>query len=115
MVSNIDTAKRTLVRLIKCIAAMYSVVILLTRESTDVEVRAAFKKVARKAHPDKGGTPEHQKALNAARDTWENALGASRGRGYGCGPRVRGGVHGGGQRRHGEGRQLLSYYSHKTS
>ena len=49
-------------------------VVVLTRQSTDVEVSAAFKKVARKAHPDKGGAPEHQKALNAARNTWQDAL-----------------------------------------
>jgi hypothetical protein len=74
MVSNIDTAKRALVTLLKSLAGIYCVVVVLTRQSTDVEVSAAFKKVARKAHPDKGGAPEHQKALNAARDTWQDAL-----------------------------------------
>ena len=81
MVSDIDAAKRTLVTLIRSIAAIYSVVIVLTRQSTDVEVRHAFKKVARRAHPDKGGTPEHQKAMNAARDAWENLLQARHGQG----------------------------------
>ena len=55
--------------------------VILTRQSTDVEVSAAFKKVARTAHPDKGGAPEHQKALNAARDTWQDELRAGKGRG----------------------------------
>ena len=81
MVSNIDTAKRALVTLLKSLAGIYCVVVVLTRQSTDVEVNAAFKKVARKAHPDKGGAPEHQKALNAARDAWQDALRA--GKNYG--------------------------------
>ena len=81
MVSNIDTAKRALVALLKSLAGIYSLVVGLTRESADAEVRAAYKQVARKAHPDKGGAPEHQKALNAARDTWEDALRAGKGRG----------------------------------
>ena len=81
MVSNIDTARRALVTLLKSLAGFYCVVVFLTRQSTDVEVSAAFKKVARKAHPDKGGAPEHQKALNAARDAWQDALRA--GKNYG--------------------------------
>ena len=55
MVSNIDTARRALVTLLKSLAGIYCVVVFLNRQSTDVEVSAAFKKVARKAHPDKGG------------------------------------------------------------
>ena len=54
MVNNIDTAKRALVTLIKAIAVIYGLAAGLTRESTDVQVRAAFKKVSRKAHPDRG-------------------------------------------------------------
>lgn len=81
MVSSVDTAKRTLVTLLKSLAALYCVAVLLTRESSDIDVRAAYKRVARKAHPDKGGASEHQKALNAARDAWENALRAGKGRG----------------------------------
>ena len=78
MVSNIDTAKRALVTLLKSLARIYSLVVGLSRESADTEVRAAYKRVARKAHPDKGGAPEHQSALNAARDTWEDALRAGK-------------------------------------
>ena len=74
MVSNKDTVRRALVTLLKSLAGIYCVVVILTRQSTDVEVSAAFKKVARKAHPDKGGGPEHQKDLNAARGTWQDAL-----------------------------------------
>ena len=80
MVSNIDTAKRAFVTLLKSIAVIYGLVAGLTRESTDIQVRAAYKKVSRKAHPDKGGAEEHSKALNAARDVWEEALRAGAGR-----------------------------------
>ena len=40
MVSNIDTAKRALVTLVKAIAVIYGLAAGLTRESTDVQVRA---------------------------------------------------------------------------
>ena len=81
MASNIDTAKRALVTLIKAIAVIYGLAAGLTRESTDVQVRSAFKKVSRKAHPDQGGTTEHMTGLNTARDTWEEALRSSKGPG----------------------------------
>ena len=74
MVSNIDTAKGAHVTLIKALAVIYGLAVGLTRESTDVQVRAAFKKVSCKAHPDRGGTTEHQTGLNTARDAWEDAL-----------------------------------------
>ena len=81
MVSNLETAKRVLVTLLKSLAGIYSVVLGLTRESTNTQVKAAYKKVSLKAHPDQGGEAKHQAALNAARDTWEDALRASKGRG----------------------------------
>ena len=74
MVSNIDTAKRALVTLVKATAVIYGLAAGLTRESTDVQVRAAFRKVSRKAHPDHGGMTEHQTAVNTARDAWEDAV-----------------------------------------
>ena len=55
MVSAIDRAKRLLVNLLKTLAATYGVVLQLSRDSSDVDVRKAFKKVSRKAHPDQGG------------------------------------------------------------
>ena len=86
MLSIIDTARRAMVTLLKSLAGIYCVAVLLTRQSTDVEVSAAFKKVARKAHPDKGGAPEHQKALNAARDAWQDAVRAGKNCGGALGP-----------------------------
>ena len=81
MVSNLEIAKRVLVTLLKSLAGIYSVVLGLTRESTNTQVKAAYKKVSLKAHPDQGGEAKHQAALNAARDTWEDALRASKGHG----------------------------------
>ena len=77
MVSNLEIAKRVLATLLKSLAGIYSVVLGLTRESTNTQVKAAYKKVSLKAHPDQGGEAKHQAALNAARDTWEDALRAT--------------------------------------
>ena len=74
MVSATDKAKRVLVSLLKTLAAAYSVTLKLTRESSDAEVRTAFRKVSRKVHPDQGGSVADQTALNSARDVWETAL-----------------------------------------
>ena len=46
----------------------------VTRDSTDTEVRGAFKTMSRKCHPDRrGGSNEHQKALNLAHESWQAA------------------------------------------
>ncbi|CAK0894420.1 unnamed protein product [Prorocentrum cordatum] len=66
-------ARRALVKLLLTVAAAYSVVVRLHRDSQDSEVIAAFRKVLRKAHPDKGGADEHAKQLNAAKECWDQA------------------------------------------
>ena len=45
MFSAIDKAKRALVTLLKSLAGIYGVAVGLTRESTQVEVKAAYNKV----------------------------------------------------------------------
>ena len=45
----------------------------LVRDSADEDVRAAYKKVSRKCHPDRGGNHEHQLELNVAHDAWQDA------------------------------------------
>ena len=47
----------------------------LKRDSPDKIVIDRFRKVARKAHPDKGGSKEDAQKLNAAREAWEKAWG----------------------------------------
>ena len=51
MVSNLEIAKRVLVTLLKSLAGIYSVVLGLTRESTNTQVKAAYKKVSLKRTP----------------------------------------------------------------
>ena len=48
MVSELDRAKRALVTLIKSLAALYSVVVEVVRDSDDAVMRGAFRKVFRK-------------------------------------------------------------------
>ena len=67
--------------LLKSLAATYGVVLGLTRESTQAEVKAAYRKVSRKANPDQGGTLGHQNALTSALGAWEEALRVGAGRG----------------------------------
>jgi len=81
MVSAVDLAKRALVILLKSLAASYGLSLELRRDTPDNLVRNACRKVSRKVHPDQGGDPEQQKALNNARDAWEEALKRSKGRG----------------------------------
>ena len=71
MVSALDIAKRAYVKLLLQLATIYGVVLTLTRDSPAAAVASAFRKVAVKVHPDKGGTVDHQQALNAAREKWE--------------------------------------------
>ena len=52
MVSELDRAKRALVTLIKSLAALYSVVVEVVRDSDDAVIRGAFRKVSCKAHPE---------------------------------------------------------------
>ena len=61
MVSAIDRARRAFVTLLKTLAATYGVGLQLTRESSDADVRTAFRKVSAKVHPDHGGSVDDQK------------------------------------------------------
>ena len=54
-VSALEVAKREVVTLLRTLALKYRVQLDLTRESADKAVEAAFRRVALKVHPDKGG------------------------------------------------------------
>ena len=69
----LQTSKRAFVKVLLRIAALYRCVCNVNRDSTDVELNSAFRKVAVKCHPDKGGKAEHSKELNTARDDWKRA------------------------------------------
>ena len=55
MPSAIDLAKRSLVGLLKRLSTFYVIVLQLNRDASEADVRAAFRNVSRKAHPDRGG------------------------------------------------------------
>ena len=73
MVSAADLAKRAFVVLLKSLADVYGVTLNLSRDSPAEQIRNAYRQVSRKAHPDRGGDPEEQKALNNAHDAWSAA------------------------------------------
>ena len=60
--------------MLKTLAATYCIILSLNRNSSDDDVRSAFKKVSRKVHPDKGGSGADQSLLTAARDVWLDAI-----------------------------------------
>ena len=68
-VSPLQLAKRALVTLLLALARQYDIpAIPINRDSPDKVVLDAFKKVARKVHPDKGGSHNDCLKLNAARE-----------------------------------------------
>ena len=68
MPSEIDVAKRELVKVLRELAAKYRVNLVLTRESSTNDVEKAFRKVSGKAHPDKGGLLADFQKLSASND-----------------------------------------------
>ncbi len=81
-VSQKSLAKRAFVSVLLELARSYNVAIDVRRDTADVILSRAFRKVALRVHPDKGGSEADQKRLNDARDRWEeaNVTGAPRGR-----------------------------------
>ena len=67
-------AKRAFVTVLLVLAAVYGLVLNINRDSVDTELVSAFKRVARKAHPYKGGTVEDSARLHASRDAWKDAF-----------------------------------------
>ena len=77
--SSVLIAKRSLVSLLLRLAVAYQVVVSVTRESPDASVKAAFRKVALKVHPDKGGDKGEFQKLQEAKERWEAAAKSSKG------------------------------------
>ena len=70
--SKVTKAKRTFVTLLLKLARKYNVMMQpVTRNSPETDVIATFRKVARRSHPDKGGSTEDQQRLNAAKEVWD--------------------------------------------
>ena len=95
--SPYDAARRAFVTLLLQLGRFYKLALDVRRESPDSVILAAFRKVARAAHPDKGGRPADQQRLNVARDLFEEAR-SGRQRGAGrpaqSGAAGEGGAHG---------------------
>ena len=65
-------AKRALVSLLLKLAVAYDIVLDITRESADDAVLQAFRRAAKKVHPDKGGRKTDFQALQAAKEAWDS-------------------------------------------
>ena len=74
MPSVADLAKRELVKVLRELAEKYGVVLTLTRDSAHKDIETAFRKVSRRAHPDKGGLLADFQKLSATNDTWRELL-----------------------------------------
>ena len=72
-VSPAQRAKRALVQLLHALALLYRLSLALTCDAADAAVLRAFRKVALKAHPDKGGSTQHTTELLAAKKDWDAA------------------------------------------
>ena len=79
--SLLQQAKRAFVALIRALALQYGVGVVVTRDSPDNLVTTAYRKVAARVHPDKGGSTEDVQRLNAARDAWHHAKKGTQGSG----------------------------------
>ena len=72
MIGDLQRSKRALVTLLSTLARVYNLVLPLDRDASDQEVTSAFRRVSRRAHPDKGGRANDQQQLNAAKDAWDH-------------------------------------------
>lgn len=77
--SAVQVAKRAFVRVLLQLAQSYGAVLHVTRESSDKQLDAAFRKLAVQVHPDKGGTAADFQSLNNAREAWKHAAGKAPG------------------------------------
>jgi hypothetical protein len=71
--SSLLLAKRAFVKLLLALAAAYTITLAINRDSDDDAVTRAYRQVARKTHPDKGGSTKDAQQLNNAKDVWEKA------------------------------------------
>ena len=72
--SPLTLAKRAFVKVLLSLAAAHSVSVGVNRDSEEKALLTAYRLVAKKVHPDKGGTKKEFTKLQAAKETWEKAL-----------------------------------------
>ena len=80
-VSLVQSTKHALVSLLKSLAVKFKLVLSITHDSDDAEVRKPYRTVSRRVHPDRGGSAEDQKKLNIAYGDWEKAAREAKPRG----------------------------------
>ena len=68
-----QVSTRQFVKTLLALAAVYSLSLPVTRDSTDEELVKAFKRLSLKVHPDKGGCLEHAQELNSAKQAWDQS------------------------------------------
>ena len=71
VVSQALIARRALVKVLVSLASLYGVLLSVTRESTDDQVLAGYKKLTKKVHADNGGKTEDAQRLRSAKDGWD--------------------------------------------
>ena len=79
--SAMQQVKRAFVTAINALAGRHGVEVHISCDSPDAGLRSAYRQVLFRVHPDRCGNGEEQKRLNAAHDTWVQAVTAPKGRG----------------------------------
>ena len=69
----VQKAKRAFVTVLLYLCQQYGLRAGFTRESTDETLMSVFRRVAKKAHPDKGGHHKDFTKLQACRQKWQDA------------------------------------------
>ena len=69
--SLLTQATRAFVKVLLTLAQVYELALTVNRDSSEKDLLKAYKRVALKAHPDKGGANKDFKTLQAAREKWE--------------------------------------------
>ena len=69
--SLLTQATRAFVKVLLTLAKVYELALTVTRDSPEKDLLKAYKRVALKAHPDKGGTDKDFKTPQAATEHWE--------------------------------------------
>ena len=73
--SSAKDAKRRFVTMLLKLGRQYSLPLAVDRDSETGALRAAFRKIILRVHPDKpGGSEHHTKLLNEAHAAWQGSI-----------------------------------------
>ena len=72
-VSSAQRAQRALVSVLVSLAQAYGIALQVSRDSMAAEVLKAYRQVAKRTHPDKGGRKRDFQRLQAAKEAWDAA------------------------------------------